>query len=593
MQYADVAEVYEQLTKTSKRLEKIFILSEFLRTVPTAEMEHVFLLAQGRIFPAWDQRVIGMASQLVLKAINLATGAELAKVEETWKKTGDLGQTTHDLIAKKKQVTLFSQPLTTKKVFDNLRKLASLEGAGVVNAKVQLVAELLTSATPVEAKYLVRTVLEDLRVGLGEGTMRDAIVWAFFTEASGIKYERTKNELVIPDDNRENYTKYVNAVQDAINLTNDFPSVAKTAKEGGLAALENIPLTPGTPVKVMLYPKTKDIASAFEIVGKPAAFEYKYDGFRMQIHKNGGIRIFTRRLEDVTVQFPEVVKLVQEHVTGEKFILDGEAVGYDVRTKRYMPFQNISQRIKRKYEIQEMAAKFPVELNLFDVLAHDGTNFLKKPFHERRELLKTILRRPQALKIQLAEQIVTDDLAAAEAFYKKSLDAGNEGVMAKNLNGIYQPGARVGQGVKVKPVMDTLEVVITGAEWGEGKRGAWLATFIIAVRDPDTGDLLEVGRVGTGFKEKEEEAVDGGVTFQKMTDLLQPLVTKTEGRIVAVKPNIVIEVNYEEIQASPTYSSGYALRFPRFTKLREDRGVDDISTIQDVQDLYEGQRGRA
>lgn len=592
MRYADVVGVYEQLTKTSKRLEKTFILSEFLKTVPPAEMEHVFLLVQGRVFPAWDQRVIGMASQLVLKAINLATGADLSKVEEVWKKTGDLGQTTHDLIAKKKQVTLFSQPLTTKKVFDNLRKLAVLEGSGAVSAKVQLVAELLTSASPEESKYLVRTVLEDLRVGLGAGTMRDAIVWAFFLEESGVKYDRTKNELVIPDDNRENYDKYVNAVQDAINLTNDFASVARTAKEG-LASLQNITLTPKTPIKVMLYPKAKGIADAFEIVGKPAAFEYKYDGFRMQIHKKDGhIQIFTRSLEDVTQQFPEVAKLVEQHVRGHNFIIDGEAVGYDPKTKKYLPFQSVSQRIRRKYDIAEVAAKFPVELNLFDVMLLDDKNLINLPFKERRAILETMVK-PENLKIRLAEQIVTENLDEAEKFYQKSLAAGNEGVMAKSVAGSYVPGARVGQGVKVKPVMDTLEVVITGAEWGEGKRGQWLATFIIAIRDPETNELLDIGRVGTGFKEKEEEAVDGGVTFQRMTDLLQPLVIQTEGRVVHVQPKIVIEVNYEEIQASPTYSSGYALRFPRFVKLREDRGADDVSTIHDVQELYEGQRGRS
>ncbi len=592
MRYGDVVGIYEQLAGTSKRLEKTFILSEFLKTIPADELEHVLLLAQGRVFPACDQRVIGMASQLVLKSIALATGAEPSRIDAVWKTTGDLGQTTHDLIAKRRQVTLFSQPLTTKKVFDNLRKLATLEGAGVVSTKSHLVAELLTSATPQEAKYLVRTVLEDLRVGLGEGTMRDAIVWAYFLADAGVTYDRAKNELVVPDDNREKFNAIVTVVQDALNLTNDFASIARTARSG-LDALKNITLTPGTPIKVMLFPKAKDIPDAFETVGTPAAFEYKYDGFRMQIHKHGNdIRIFTRRLEDVTAQFPEVVALVRLHVQGTAFILDGEAVGYDRKTQRYLPFQSVSQRIKRKYDIEDVAAKFPVELNLFDVISFEGKNLLQMPFHERRLQLIAMLPHQVPRKIRLAEQLVTTDAAEAQRFYEQSLTAGNEGVMVKNLKGTYEPGARVGQGVKVKPVMDTLEVVITGAEWGEGKRGQWLATFIIAVRDPDTNDLLEIGRVGTGFKEKEEEALDGGVTFQRMTDLLQPLVVSTEDRVVSVRPQIVIEVNYEEIQASTTYSSGFALRFPRFVKLREDRGADDVSTLQDVEQLYGGQRGR-
>lgn len=591
MRYVDLVSVYEQLTSTTKRLEKTHILSEFLKQIPDAEFDHVLLLAQGRVFPAWDQRVIGMASQLVVKAILLATGIAQEKLDVVWKETGDLGETAAQLTTNKKQVTLFTQELTTKKVFDNLRKIASIEGAGTVQTKLQLVAELLTSASPAEAKYIVRTVLEDLRVGLGEGTIRDAITWAFLLP--GITtYDKAKNEFDIPEDKKADYEKACAAVEDAINLTNDFPAVARAAKKG-IAGLSHITLTPQIPIKVMLYPKAKDIPDAFEIVGKPAAFEYKYDGFRMQIHKkNGVITIFTRRLEDVTKQFPEVVKLIATAVEGTDYILDGEAVGYDVKTGKYVPFQAISQRIKRKYDIEALAKKFPVELNLFDIVELNGKNLLQLHFQERRTILHQVLKHPEPKKIRLAEQLVTDSVAAAEQFYQQSLAAGNEGVMVKNITGAYTPGARVGLGVKVKPVMETLEVVITGAEWGEGKRGQWLATFVIAVRDPDTGDLLEIGRVGTGFKEKEEEALDGGVTFQRMTDLLQPLITETDGRIVAVRPEIVIEVNYEEIQASPTYSSGFALRFPRFVKLREDRGPDDLNTIQDVQELYDHQRGR-
>ncbi len=589
MRYGDVVGVYEQLAKTSKRLEKTYLLSQFLKVIPVAEMEHVLLLVQGRIFPAWDQRVIGMASQLVVKTLALSSGADQIVIDAIWQKTGDLGETAFELAGKKRQATLFAQELTTKKVFDNLRKLATLEGAGVVHAKQQLVAELLTSATPLEAKYLVRTVLEDLRVGLGEGTLRDAIAWAFLTNAP---YDVVKKELVLDDGQREEYAKVMDDVQHAINLTNDLATVTRTAKEHGRAGLQNITLNAQTPIKVMLYPKAQSIAEAFEIVGRPAAFEYKYDGFRMQIHKKDGkITLFTRSLEDVTLQFPEVVQLVRERINAATFILDGEAVGFDVKTKKYVPFQNISQRIKRKYDIAEIAVRLPVELNLFDVISLEGKNLLQEPFSERRKILATLLT-SEPFKIRLAEQLVTDNETDAEEFYQRSLAAGNEGIMVKSLLGAYVPGARVGQGVKVKPVMETLEVVIMGAEWGEGKRGQWLATFIIAVRDPDSGDLLEIGRVGTGFKEKEEEAVDGGVTFKKMTDLLQPLIVSTEGRVVMVQPKIVLEVKYEEIQVSPTYGSGYALRFPRFVKLREDRGADDVNTLQDVEQLYSNQRSR-
>jgi DNA ligase-1 len=588
MQYKALAGVYSRLEQTAKRLEKTHILSEFLSTVPDEDLEHVLLLVQGRIFPQWDSREVGMSTQLLLKAISFASGISQDKLEAHWAQSGDLGETAAKHIASKTQATLFSQELTTRKVFDNLLKLATLEGDGVVDRKVKLFAELLLNATADEAKYLVRTVLAELRVGLGEGTIRDAIMWSAFGEKLGLKYDAEKNELALPDDNREPYDKVAAAVQGAVDLANDFSIVAKAVRKDGLAGLDRITITPGHPIKVMMYQKAPSIADAFKTVGTPAAAEYKYDGFLIQVHKhNGKITLFTRRLENVTAQFPDVVERAQANIKGESFIVEAEAVGIDVKTGRYTPFQNISQRIKRKYDVAGLAKEFAVELNVFDVLFYEGKNYLLTPFAERRKLVESIVL-PVAGKIGLATQALVATPAEAEEFYQRSLAAGNEGIMMKNLQGIYKPGLRVGYGMKIKPVMDPLDVVIVGAEKGEGKRSAWFASFIIAVKDADTGEYAEIGRVGTGLKEKEEE----GVTFNKLTELLMPLVTKDLGKEIAVKPFIVIEVNYEEIQASPTYSSGYALRFPRFTKLREDRSPEEISTLEDVRKLYEEQRGR-
>ncbi|MEM2916339.1 MAG: ATP-dependent DNA ligase [Candidatus Woesearchaeota archaeon] len=588
MQYKALAGAYALLEKTTKRLEKTSILSEFIVRIPDNSLDHVMLLLQGRIFPQWDSREIGMSTQLLLKAIALATGIPAEKISESWAKTGDLGETAAAFIKKKTQSTLFSQELTTKKVFDNLYRIATIEGEGAVDKKLALFAELLTSATPEEAKYLVRTVLSELRVGLGEGTIRDAITWAAFGNELGIKYDAEKNELVLPDDNRQPYEKTLEAVQEAIDIANDFALVASTLRKGGLEALRTITLEPGRPVKVMMYQKAKDIPEAFATVGTPAAAEYKYDGFLIQIHKhNGKITLFTRRLENVTAQFPDVVTLVEKNITGNDFIVEAEAVGIDLKTGKYQPFQDISQRIKRKYGIEELAKQLPVEVNVFDVLYYDGKNLLKEPFAGRRKLVEKIVNVVQQ-KIKPATQELVSTVEEADKFYKKSLAAGNEGIMMKNLQGIYKPGLRVGYGMKIKPVMEPLDVVIVGAEKGEGKRAEWFASFIIAVRDNDTGEYVEIGRVGTGLKEKEEE----GVSFKQLSDLLLPLITQDLGKEVKVKPFIVIEVNYEEIQASPSYSSGYALRFPRFVKLREERSPEEISTVEDVKKLYEEQRGR-
>jgi DNA ligase 1 len=577
MKYSSLVDIYVLLENNSKRLFKTKILSDFLLKVPENDLPYVYLLVQGKVFPDYEENKLGVAAKLVCKALAVSTGSDSSEIIGEWKKIGDLGEVAEKLVSKKSQKTLFSKSLSVKNVFDNLQKLSSLEGYGTVDKKLKLIAELLTSASSLEAKYIVRTVLEDMRVGLGEGTLRDAIVWAFFKEDIDLKYDEKSNKIEV---NREKFNEYSSIVQSAYDVLADFSEVALIAKYKGLDGLRNVKLVPGKPVKVMLYQKAKDIADAFKIVGKPAALEYKYDGFRVLVNKKGDkIKLFTRRLDEVTKQFPDVVDKIKKFK--HDFILDAEIVGFS-KDGKYLPFQKISQRIKRKKDIEIMAKKFPVEVNVFDILYHDGKNLLSVPFEDRRKVLESFC--PEIL----AEQIITDDDDVAEKFYKKSLSAGNEGIMVKNLKGIYKPGSRVGFGVKVKPVMETVDAVIIGAEIGSGKRSSWFASFEIAVFDKDKGEFVAVGKVGTGFKEKSEE----GVSFDEMTELLSPLIIEEKDRHVKVKPKVVIEVNYEEIQKSPTYSSGYALRFPRFIRLRDDRRPDECTTISELEVFYKQQRGR-
>ncbi len=588
MKYAELADVYEKLENTSKRLEKTSILSDFLKETTAEDVDKIILLLQGKVFPAWDERKIGFASRMMIKSIQTATGMSADSVEKKLKKTGDLGITGEELIEKKSQQTLFSSDLTVKKVFENIQKLTTLGGEGSVNRKIGLVAELLTSAKPKEARYIIRTVLEDLRVGLGEGTIRDAIVWAFFGDKIGISYDERENKLSFPEKNRENYNYFVNLVQASYDAANDFSVVAKAAKKNGEKGLKEIGMVIGQPVKVMLAQKVTTVAEGFEKVGKPAAVEYKYDGFRIQVHRDKDkIELFTRRLENVTKQFPEVVKAVKDQTEKSKFVLDTEAVGYNHQTKKYMPFQNISQRIKRKYDIEKMAKNFPVEVNVFDIAYYKNVNTLKMSFSERRKLIERIVT-PKKWSIVLAKQIITDKKSEAEKFYKEALDNSQEGVMMKKLDAPYKPGSRVGYMVKVKPTMKELDLVIVGAEWGSGKRAGWLSSFVLACRDEENDTLLEVGKVGTGIKEKEEE----GVSFEQLTELLKPHIVSEKGKEVKIKPNLVVEVTYEEIQKSPTYSSGYALRFPRFLRLREDRAPEEASTLEMVKAFYDEQRNR-
>ncbi|MBW3015455.1 ATP-dependent DNA ligase [Candidatus Woesearchaeota archaeon] len=585
MKFLNLAELFNKLESTSKRLEKTHYISEFIKTVEDSDLDMVMLLLQARIFPDWDDTKVGVAARMLLKAINIATGIDFKDVEEEWKSTGDLGLAAENLIARKKQATLFSQDLSISKVFSNLTKLAKLEGSGTVDKKVKLISELLTSAKPLEARYIVRTLIEELRIGAGEGSLRDSIVWAYLMPY--IVYDPESNTLALDDEQRKQYNDYTSIAQEALDITNDFAIVAKTARHDRLDGLKRVNLEPGHPIKVMLCNKAKDIEDSFKKCGDKVAIENKLDGFRMQIHKfNGAVKIFTRRLEDVTKQFPEVVDYVNQFITGESFIIDSEAIGFDPLTNRYLPFQNISQRIRRKYDVHELAKKLPVELNIFDILYYGDVNMLKMPLLERRAFIEKVVKQEQ-WKIKLVKNIVTDDKQAALDFYKESLADGFEGVIVKNIDAPYRPGKRVEGWVKIKPVMQELDLVIVGADFGHGKRSDWFSSFTLACRDEDTGEFMEIGKLGTGFKEKEDTE---GLTFSQLTEMLKPLIIAESSTSVRLKPEIVIEVHYEEIQKSPTYGSGFALRFPRLSRLREDRRATEISTLQFINSLYEEQR---
>ena len=562
MNYKKLAEVYEALGGTTKRLEKIDILSKFLKQLDESDRDILYLLL-GDIYPEYDERKIGISNQLTIKAISKATGIDEKNVINKWKEIGDLGKVAEVLILKKSQSTLHKYVLTTEKVLENLRKLPGLEGKGTVGKKISLITELLTSASPVEALYLTRTLIGDLRIGVKESTVRNAMAAAFFdSEKDAIK-----------------------KIQDAIDKSNDLAAVFDVTRERKLGGFDELQLQVGKPVKVMLAQKAKSIKDAFEAVGKPCAIEYKYDGFRLVIHKKGGnIILFTRRLENVTKQFPEVVEYVKKYVKGNSFILDSEAVGFHKKTKEYKPFQEISQRIKRKYDIERLQNELPVEINVFDILYYNGKSFLNEPFEKRTALIKKIIRN-HPYKIIHAKQIITSDEKRAEEFYRQSLKNNQEGVMFKNLKTVYQPGGRVGHMLKVKPEEKDLDLVITGGIYGTGKRSGWLSSFILSCRDKN-GKLLEIGKVGTGIKEKAEM----GISFKELTEKLKPHITEEKGKKVKIKPKIVVSITYQEIQKSPNYSSGFALRFPRFTALRPDKPLSEIADLKEVESDFKSQK---
>lgn len=559
MKYVSFVHLYESLSKTTKKLEKTKLLAEFLPALKGHE-EYVYLLV-GRVFPTYDSREFGISGQLTMKAIARAAGISADDVLETFNKVGDLGDVAASLIQRKKQHSLFNKELTVDHVITSLRKLAEIEGKGTVDTKLNIIVDLLMSASPEEARYLVRTLLSDLRVGTADALLLDAMVLAFFNNDEQMRIK----------------------VKNAYDLLTDFAQVLKYCIKGK-NAFGKISLVPGRAFNVMLATKVTSFDEAFDVCGKPAAIEHKYDGFRLVISYDGKqVKLFTRRLEDVTKQFPDVVEFVKKHVRAETFIIDSEAVGYDSKSKTYLPFEAVSQRIKRKYDIDKLIKDLPVEVNVFDVLYLNGENTVDLTFGERRKLLEKVIKEEQ-WKLKLATQIITSDEKEADRFYKHALTLGEEGVMVKKLNAAYKSGRAVGYMVKMKPEVADLDVVIVGGEYGTGKRAGGLTSFTVACRN--NGDFLEIGKVSSGLKEKEGE----GTTYSEINALLQPLIIGEEKGYVRVKPKVVVSVTYQNIQPSPTYSSGYALRFPRITHYRPERGIRDIASLDDIK--REVERGK-
>ncbi|MFH1623968.1 MAG: ATP-dependent DNA ligase [Pseudomonadota bacterium] len=541
--------IFEHLNSISGRLEMADIISGFLASVDESELSLVLLHLQGRVFPPWSEKELGIAESIMIKGLESVSGTSEAKIKGVFRKTGDLGLSSAEILVSKAQTTLYSEKLTLHKVQGNIEKMAQLSGKGSQDRKLAYLTELLSMAFPLESKYIVRLILGQLRLGVGPGIIRDAISGAYGVDPL--------------------------LVEAAFNLTNDFGEVAKIAKDSGDEGLKGVSLRPGYPVKVMLAQKTEGISKALSDIGN-VCFEVKYDGMRVQIHKiSEDINLFTRRLENVSAQFPEIVNYARKNLKADSVIVEGEVVAIkSAHDRSPRPFQDLSRRIKRKYEIEKMVKNIPCEINLFDVLYVGGQSKLDTPFSDRRRLLSEIVEENDFFK--LAKQLVCRDEKVIAAFYEEALKSGHEGIMAKNLDAPYKAGSRVGYMYKIKPVMESLDLVITGASWGEGRRAHWLASFLLSALDQKTGQLVSIGRMATGLTDEQ---------FGEMTERLKPLITSQKGTEVELKPEVVVEVAYEEIQRSPTYDSGFALRFPRLVRIRVDKGVGDIDDVLRVEEL--------
>ena len=557
MEFSEVSDSFEELESTQKTLEKTRILAE-LFSGSGEDLQKVVLLSTGQPFPSWKNMDLGVSSKTLVKVISRATGKSEEEINRVWKNEGDLGNAAEQMVENKTQQRLMSKELTVENVVERLQKVAKMEAKGLSQSvdqdkKQSELADLLSSADPVEARYLARIIINNLRLGVAEGTIRDALSEAFFDG------ENTQE------------------IQRAYDFSNDFSEVSKACRKG-LDAVKSIELELNRPVNSMLAKKVNTIEEGFEEVGKPASIDYKYDGMRAQIHiKDGDVKVFTRRLEDVTKQFPDVVSQVEENIDSDNCILDTEIVGYNPEDGSMIPFQKLSKRIKRKYEIQKLKEQIPVTVRPFDLI-YLQEPILERPYSERWDKLREVVTESED-DLELVDHEKTENPEQVQEMQQRSLSQGHEGIMMKNLDAEYKPGNRVGYMVKLKPVMETLDLAIVGAKWSEGRRSDWLGRLFIGCYDEENDTYQEVGKMATGLTDEQ---------FQEITEKLKPLITEEDGRKVEVRPEVIVEVEYEEIQESPTYSSGYALRFPRMKRFREDK--EEADTLERITDLYSNQK---
>jgi len=551
-EFRALAELCEELESTSKRNFMVDLVASFLRRLRVDEVEPATSMILGRAFPRWDQKTLEVSWATLSDVIKRLTNVDWKSFTEAFGKTGDLGSATRTVFEAsriRRQATLFESPLTILEARSSFETIAEIAGYGSRERKERTLETLLGRAKPLEAKYLVKAIIGEMRTGFHEGLMELAVSRAFN----------------IPHD----------AVQKAVMLTGDVGEVAIVAKTQGIEGVLKLKFRVFRPFTPMLAQTSEEVDEALREHGGEAAFEHKLDGARIQIHRAGdSVRVYSRRLTDVTESFPEVVHLVKREVAVDEVILEGEVIAVG-ESGNPLPFQHLMRRFRRVHEIEETARRVPIELYLFDMVYLDGESFIDLPYVKRREKLGEI-----AGGIPLTKQIVTADSHVAEAFLNEALEEGHEGLVAKKLDSPYTPGVRGKSWFKIKRTLEPLDLVIVAAEYGYGRRHNWLSDYYLAARDSETGEFLTVGKTFKGLTDEE---------IIQMTERLKELTVREEHRRIVVVPKIVVEVAYNEVQRSPKYKSRMALRFARITRIREDKSPEDTDTIQRLREIYEKQ----
>ncbi|MBI4016639.1 MAG: ATP-dependent DNA ligase [Candidatus Aenigmarchaeota archaeon] len=534
------------------------ILSEFLKTIPKNEINIISYMTLGRIASKYSEVNIGMAEKMVLRSIADAAKKHMGVIEKEFMKKGDVG-----LVAEQ-NVRHGRKTLSAKEVFETLHKIANVSGAGSQEKKICLLSKLFANASPLEAKYLARIVVGQLRLGAGEKTLLDSMAIAF----TGSK-------------------KAKKTIEHAYNVCPDIGVIAKTVVKSGLAGVGKIDVLPGRPVQMMLAQRVEKITDITKKIRGDIAAEEKYDGERVQAHsQNGKITLFSRRLENITAQFPDVIAALKKNIRSKTYILEGEVVPVDNKGN-LLPFQILMAR-KRKHEIEKYASKVPVHFYIFDILLANGSSFLRQQYPKRRKMLEKITK--ECPPIFLSRRTVSKNIDDIESFFDDVLQRGCEGIVAKSCaaDSYYTPGTRGWLWIKwkreyQKELADTFDLVIVGAFAGRGKRSGSYGALLCAVYNPDTEKFETLCKLGSGFSD--EQLAELPKKFPAIKQ--QPSnvsVAKNMTPDIWVAPEQVIEVLGAEITKSQlhTAGSGLALRFPRFVRYRHDKSPEQATTPKEI-----------
>jgi DNA ligase-1 len=584
LEYVIIAEAYEKIEGTTKRLEMTDLLVELLKETPKGIIDKVVYLTQGKIYPDFVSLELGVAEKLAIKALSRASGTKDADLLRLLSKVGDVGEVAEEVMKKKKQATLGARKnLTAERVYEVLDKMAKTQGSGAVDSKMALLSGLLSDASPKEAKYIMRTVTGNLRLGIADMTVLDALAIAY----GGGKETRA-------------------LIERAYNISSDLGRVANVIVEKGMEGIKEFQVMVFEPIRPMLAERLASPEEILEKLGGKCIAEYKYDGERIQAHKKDGkVMLFSRRLENISSQYPDAVELVKDKVKAKEAILEAECVAMDLETDEMRPFQELMHR-RRKYGVKAAMEQYPVSLFMFDALYVDGKDLTLDAYPLRREALEDTVKRNDRAKV--AHHIIAHSPKQLEEFFEEAIESGCEGLMCKAMgkDSIYQAGARGWLWIKYKrdyksEMTDTVDLVIVGAFHGRGKRAGTYGALLLATYDPEADTFETVTKCGTGFTDKDLASFPE-ILRKHEIPRKHSRVKSTLEADVWFEPSVVLEILGAEITLSPIHScamdsirkgSGLAIRFPRFTgKYRNDKAAEDATTSSEIVEMYRKQLKR-